>query len=299
MGDVFTLNLFMISRPRLKETEFNHLQLKRLFDKKLFRVLMFSDPHGWLADLTALRCINQVLSHTKVDEVCINGDIVDMPYISRHAGKLYEDGILSGYTEVGEMQYTREQILDPLRLSTDARIRIRIGNHCERVIKPFNIGQGQLARLATLYKHYETTQFDQMLGLNEGDGWLYDPSDVYTYFEKFDVVHGLSIAKNAPEKNIQEYMSSGASGHTHRLNSKYLTNRRAPYVWFELGCTRLIQQVEYFPTGKIADWQQGFVMVNFYTDGDKVRFYGETVPIIDGKCYYGGIIYDGNYKQAA
>jgi hypothetical protein len=287
----------MTFRPRLKENEYNQIQLKRLYDKKLYRVLFFSDPHGWLADQNALRCINQVAGHNRFDEVCINGDIVDLPYISRHTGKLYEDGILSGYSEVKEIEYTKEQILNPLRLSTDAKIRIRTGNHDERITKPFNIGQGQLAKLAVLYKHFETTDFGQMLGLKESDGYIYDPSDVYTYFDKFDVVHGLSLAKNASEKNIMEYMSSGCSGHTHRLNSKYITNRKAPYVWLELGCTRIIEQVEYLPTGKIADWQQGFVVVNFYIDGGKVRFYAETVPIIEGKCYYSGVLYDGMYKE--
>jgi hypothetical protein len=284
-------------RPRLRESEYNQYQLRKFYDKKLYKVLLFSDPHGWLADLSALRCINQVLQHNKFDEVCINGDVIDAPYISRHTGKLYEEGILNGYSEVKEIEYTREQILAPLRASTDAQIRVRLGNHDERITKPMNIGQSQLARLAVLYKHYETTDFGAMLGVKDTDGYIYDTADVFEYFDKFAVTHGLSLAKNAPEKNIYEYMSSGATGHTHRLNSKYLTNRKAPYVWFELGCTRLIEQVEYFPTGKIADWQQGFVEVVFYIDHDKVRFYGHPIPIIEGRCFYNGIVYDGNYKE--
>jgi hypothetical protein len=280
-------------RPRLSETEFNYIQLKEFFDKKLYRVLFFSDPHGWLADQRALRCINSVLKANKVNEVCINGDVVDMPYISRHTGKLYDDGILNGYSEIKEIEYTKEQILNPLRLSTDAEIRIRIGNHCERVTNPLNIGQSQLARLAILYKHFQTTEFDVMLDIKK-DGWVYDPSPVYTYFDKFDVCHGLSLAKNAPEMNIREYMSSGASGHTHRLHPYYKTNRKKPYVWCEMGHTRIGEQVEYFPTGKIPDWQQGFVMVNFYTEGDSVRFYLEPVCIVEGRCYYNGMVHDGN-----
>jgi predicted phosphodiesterase len=284
-------------RPRLSETQNNYWQLKKLYDKKLYKVLLFSDPHGWLADLSALRCINQILQHNQFDEVCINGDVIDAPYISRHSSKLYEDGILAGYSEVKEIEYTKEQILAPLRASTDANIRVRTGNHDDRIIKPVNIQQSQLARLAVLYKNYETTEFNKMLALDKNNGYTYDPSDIYTYFDKFDVTHGLSLAKNAPEKNIQEYMSSGATGHTHRLNSKYLTNRKAPYVWLELGCTRLIQQVEYLPTGKIADWQNGFATVYFSTEGDKVRFYAQTHIIIDGKCFFNGVVYDGSAEN--
>jgi len=283
-------------RPRLSENEFNLRQLKKFYDTKFYRLLIFSDCHGWLADQSALRCINSVLQSDKFDEVCINGDITDFPYISRHTSKLYEDGILNGYSEIGEIDYTKEQILKPLRLSTDAEIRVRIGNHDERVTNPINISQSQLARLAVMYKHFQTVKFEDMLELNESDGYVYDPSDVYTYFDMFDVVHGLSLAKNASEKNIQEYMSSGCSGHSHRLNSKFLTNRKKPYVWFESGCTRIIKEVEYFPTGKIADWQQGFVVVNFIEDGDNIRFYAQSHLILEGKTVYNGILHDGNHK---
>ena len=284
-------------RPRLTETQYNWWQLKQLYDKKMYSVLFFSDCHGWLCDLTTTRCINQILQHNNFNEVCINGDITDMPYISKHTGKLYEDGILAGYSEIKEIDYTKEQILKPLRLSTDAKIRIRLGNHDERITKPINISQSQLAKLAILFKNFNTTHYGEMLGVNNTDGFIYDESDCYTYFDIFDCVHGLSLNKNASERNIMEYMSSGTSGHTHRLNSKYLTNKKSPYVWFESGCTRIAEQVEYFPTGKVADWQNGFLVVNFLVESDKVRFYATPVIIIEGKCFYNGVLYDGNLKK--
>ena len=279
-----------LSEPQLKRLLLNEEeQEKKIHDSKVYRVLFFSDPHGWLADLKVLKCINEVLKDNHFDEVCINGDIMDLPYLSRHPKKLYEDGILKGYSEVKEVEYTKEQILKPLRLSTNAKIRVRIGNHDERITKPNSLGQSQAERLNVLYKELKTTEFDKMLGLD--DGFIYDPSDVYTYFNIFDVTHGLSLAKNASEKNIYEYMSSGATGHTHRLNSKFLTNKKAPYVWFELGCTRIAQEVEYLPTGKIADWQNGFVTVDFYKDGDRTLFFGSPYVIINGMCNYNGKIY--------
>ena len=276
-------------RPRFNETQSDWWKQKQLFDKQLYKVLIFSDCHGWLADLSALRCINQVLQHNKFDEVIINGDVTDMPYISKHSQKLYQEGILKGYTEVGEIEYTKEQILKPLRLSTDAKIRVRLGNHDERITNPYNLGDKQLARLAVLYKYYNSTKYNEMLSLNENDGFIYDESDVYNLFNIFDVTHGLSLNKTAAEKNIYEYMGSGSTGHTHRLNSKYLTNRKNPYVWLESGCTRLTKEVEFFPTGKTADWQQGFIEVVFTKDG----FFAQPTLILNGECYYNGIIYKG------
>lgn len=278
-----------MSRPRFNEIQTDWWQQKQLFDKQLYKVLIFSDCHGWLADLSALRCINKVLQHNKFDEVIINGDVTDMPYISKHSQKLYQEGILKGYTEVGEIEYTKEQILKPLRLSTDAKIRVRLGNHDERITNPYNLGDKQLARLAVLYKNYNSTKYNEMLSLNESDGYIYDESDVYNLFNIFDITHGLSLNKTAAEKNIFEYMGSGSTGHTHRLNSKYLTNRKNPYVWLESGCTRLTKEVEFFPTGKTADWQQGFIEVVFTNDG----FFAQPTLILNGECYYNGIIYKG------
>lgn len=287
-------------RPRISENEYNGWQLKKLWDKKLYKVLFFSDPHGWLADLRALRCINKVLQADEFDEVVINGDVVDMPYISRHVKKLNEDGILQGYSEVAELEYTKEQILKPLRASTNAKIRIRIGNHDERITSPLSISESQKDRLLVLGKHYNTshTNLAQMLGIQKDskdvDGFIYDPSPVTSWFDKFDAAHGLSLAKNAAEKNIYEYMGSGTSGHTHRLNCKFLTNRKNPYVWFESGCTRLIKDVEYLPTAKVADHQQGFVPVFFTKDWESVYFFGKPQIIVDGFCEYNGVIYNGN-----
>ena len=278
-----------MSRPRFNEIQTDWWQQKQLFDKQLYKVLIFSDCHGWLADLSALRCINKVLQHNKFDEVIINGDVTDMPYISKHNQKLYQEGILKGYTEVAEIEYTKEQILKPLRLSTDAKIRVRLGNHDERITNPYNLGDKQLARLAVLYKNYNSTKYNEMLSLNESDGFIYDESDVYNLFNIFDITHGLSLNKSAAEKNIFEYMGSGSTGHTHRLNSKYLTNRKNPYVWLESGCTRLTKEVEFFPTGKTADWQQGFIEVVFTKDS----FFAQPTLILNGECYYNGIIYKG------
>lgn len=258
-----------------------------------FKVLVFSDCHGWLADLRALRCINKVLQKNHFDEVCINGDVLDLPFLSKHTQKLYMDGILKDYTEVGEVEYTREQILKPLRLSTGANLRIRIGNHDQRITEPNLLGDKQLQRLAILYKHYQTTKLDEMLGLDSSQGFIYDPSDVHTYFDKFDVVHGLSLAKNAPEKNIQEYMSSGTSGHSHRLHAYPKTNKKNPYVWLESGNTRICERVEYFPTGKIPDWQQGYVCITFIRHSDDWFFHWECVQIINGRCMYANEFYSG------
>jgi len=259
-------------------------------NKGRFKALWFSDCHGWLADMKALGCINNILKDNKFDEVGINGDIVDMPYISAHARRLHEDGILSGYSEIGEIEYTRDQILRPLRLSTKANIVIRIGNHDERITKPFLLSKSQLATLQVMYKKFNTQSFDEMLGLKKLK-MEYDPSPIRSYFNMFDIVHGLSLAKSAQEKNIMEYMGSGASGHSHRLGIKYITNKRNPYCWLEMGCTRIKESVEYIPTAKMTDWQSGFIDVEFVMTKNGIMFFATPYIIINGTCMYNGTLY--------
>lgn len=261
--------------------------------KGSYDLLIESDAHGWLCDLKAQRVINKILQENHFDEVNMNGDMIDLPYISNHNQRLFGDGILRDYTEVGEVDYLREQILKPKRASTKAKMRLRLGNHDYRLTKPYLLGKGQLARLAVLYKHYETTKFDEMLSLSDLD-IVYDDSDICSYFNVFEVTHGLSIAKNAPEQNLNQYMCSGSTGHSHRLGSKYITTRKGTVVWFESGCTRLIEQVEYFPTGIIPQWQQGFVHIRFYLHNNKVKFSGHSYFINEGRCFFNGKLYDGN-----
>jgi predicted phosphodiesterase len=277
----------------MSETEYNYFQLRKLYDKKSYRIMLKSDEHGWLTDQTVQRCINKVMQQNKFDEIALLGDLGDWPYVSRHEKKLYDDGILAGYSEIGESEYIREQILKPMRASTDARIRFIPGNHDERLTKPHLNSKGQLARLAVLHKHYKSTEIQKILGFDE-HCIEWDGKDFINWFDLFTGVHGLSLAKNAPEKNIYEYMTSGASGHTHRLQYKPITNRDSCYVWIECGCGRVKTEVEYFPTGRIPDWQHGFVVVNFYTVNDKAMFYAQPVQIINGTCMYNGIIYNGN-----
>lgn len=280
-------------RPRLNERESNWWQLKTLTDKKIYSVLLKSDEHGWLTDLKVQRCINKVLQANKFHEVAMLGDLADLPYISRHEKKLFDDGILAGYSEIKEVEYTKEQILKPLRHSTDAKISFIPGNHDERITKPHMNSKGQLARLAILFKEYRSTEYQNIFSFSEfGIDW--DGKDYINWFDKFTGVHGLSLAKNAGEKNIYEYMGSGCSGHSHRLNYKPITNRNNPYVWLEVGCGRVREEVEYFPTGRIPDWQHGFASVHFYTVGKDIFFFAQTHQIINGMCMYNGVVYDGN-----
>lgn len=256
-------------------------------NKGLYKLLILSDLHGVFIDHKAWQVVLEVIKNNKFDEIVLNGDIIDFPFISKHDKKLFLIPVLQNYSEALEIEFTKKVILKPLReAAPDTKIVFRLGNHEERLTE----GKYTVAaeRLAKLFKHYNSSELDQMLELDSLD-IEYDPSEVRNYFDKFDVVHGLSLAKTAPRNNINMYMGSGTSGHSHRLNSTYVRNKKHPYIWVESGCLRIVDNVEYLNTAMVADWMQGFVTVVFDTESD--YFYTKTHPIVNGSCEFNGVIY--------
>ena len=273
--------------------------LKRLFgqqEKDFFKILVFSDVHGILVDKKVFHCLLSIIKRNYFDEIVDNGDTIDLPYISRHTRQIRrfndKSDLLRNYSEINEIEFTKRNILRPLREAADDSIKIikRDGNHDERITKPGSFNKDQLERLAELYQAYETTRLDEILSLKE-IGIEYDPTPERNYFNAFSVVHGLSLSKNAPIKNIGEYLCSGTSGHTHRLNSTYSTRRGRYLTWLESGCIRLKDEVEYIPTAKIPDWQNGFITATFDLREERPIIYAETHAIDKGECYFNGNIY--------
>jgi hypothetical protein len=280
-------------RPRLSESEFFRLHKIREQEEGIYRLLVISDPHGVLLCKKSFCCFLEILKHNPFNEVLINGDLGDFPYLSSHSHRLWEDGVLRNYTEINEIEFIKKNILAPIKeVAPLARKVIKPGNHDERVTKPRSLTKEQLERLSRLHVQYNTLSYAEMLDL-KGMGFAWDDRVVTNYFNVFDATHGLSLAKTASEKNIYEYMSSGTTGHTHRANPKYITNAKGQYGWFESGCMRIREQVEYFPTGKIADWQNALIPVTFDLRGEKPVFHARPHLIIGGECEYNGVIYDG------
>lgn len=264
--------------PKIKITNKN---------KGLHNLLVISDLHGVFLDEKAWQIMLSVIKNSSFDEIVLNGDILDFPLLSKHDKKLFAIPVMQNYSEVLEIEFTKKVILKPLReAAPNAKIVFRIGNHEERLTE----GKYTVAaeRLAKLFKHYNSSEIEQMLELDKFD-IEYDPSEVRNYFDRFDVVHGLSLAKTAPRNNINMYMGSGTSGHSHRANVTYIRNKKSPYVWIESGCLRTIDNVEYLPTAMVADWMQGFVTVVFDNDSD--LFYAKMNPIVNGTCEFNGIVY--------
>lgn len=265
-------------------------------EEKVLKLLIFSDVHGILVDRKAYDCMLSVIDNNHFDEIVDNGDMLDLPYLSRHTKKLNpEHECLKDYSEIKEIEFVKNELYKPLtEVAGGAKIVKRDGNHDERITRPQSLSKDQLERLYELHIKYDSTKLDKMLSLDEL-GIEYDDSVRRDYFGMFHIVHGLSLAKNAPSKNIGEYFGSGTSGHTHRLGIRHIKTQKGPMSWAESGCLRLLDSVEYLPTGKIADWAHGFVTATFDLSEDQPKLFLKNHPIVDGVCEFNGKIY--SYKD--
>jgi len=273
-------------RPRLSPEEYEALRITKDKHPKYKRIMILSDMHMPFVDQDAVNCVISVLEDNYFDEIIFNGDIFDFPFISRHARRLYPVTNMTEVEEVEQFKY----ITSVIKKATSSSLVFREGNHEERVTKPYSSTKEQLERISTLYNYFNTTSLQDMLSNSIDE---YDPSPERNYYNMFSVVHGVSLAQNAPKKNLYTYMSSGCSGHTHRLNSVYISNKRDNYVWLESGHLRNQTEVEYLPTANVANWQQGFVTVTFYLGEDEPRFFAQAHPIIENSVLYNGILYRG------
>lgn len=270
-------------RPRLTKEEYEWLKSKKESNKNFYKLLIISDLHIAYLDYAAMQSVINLIEDNYFDEIIFNGDVFDFPYLSKYHKRLYDD-TLSEAEEIEEFKIIASKIKD----RTKAKLIFREGNHEERLTNPYILSKEQLTRVANVYKYYKT---DTLKGILSSVIDEYDPYPERFYYNIFYVIHGLSIAKNAATKNLYTYMASGTSGHSHRLNSTYIANKKHNYVWIESGCLRTIENVEYLPTASVADWMQGFVIVTFYLGERKPMFFANTYSIVKGKCYYNNVIY--------
>lgn len=269
------------------------LQQKRGLKNKQHRILIASDTHGIFLDLGVRDCLLRILKQHHFDEVILNGDLTDMPYLSDHKSrmKLNEKAISRDYSETKEIEYTTEQLFKALKntVSQETKIIARLGNHDERITDPKRLDRDQLLRLQNLQINFQTIDYSKMLKLDEV-GIEYDPTPVRSYFNIYDIVHGLSLRDTAAKQNLTEYDNSGSSGHTHRLGSISLTKKNRHLMWNESGCMRNIKAIEYMPTAKTPNWANGFCETVFDLNDEPIVF-SKNHLIQNNRCAFNGYVY--------
>lgn len=225
--------------------------------------MVISDLHSTFLDEKAFKVWLQVYKDNHFDRIVLNGDTLDFPTVSEHAQKLehYAPHIIDNYSLDEELDFTIEKIIQPIhRAHPEVPMLLRLGNHCERFLRPNKANARAVADILDTSRRRGTTRLEDMLRLDKYNATLsYNGVDRY---HKFTFIHGVSTAPGAPTVNLKKY-GSGTSGHSHRMGSTVETFYKGRRSWNESGCLRTITDVEYLPRGDVPNWCQGFLTLYF------------------------------------
>jgi predicted phosphodiesterase len=237
-------------------------------------LLVISDIHSFYVDKRFFQLVLDFLKEnlSEVTFVIINGDLLDFPLLSKHIKKLYH----KVPDEIEEIEFVKREILAPIREHNSyTRIIYKPGNHEERLTAPKIYSNGNAERIACIHKHYNTGSISDMLELTKYR-IEYDEAPV-TLLNDVHFLHGASVSKYAGDKNITDFCFNGVTGHTHRLSMRLKTVYYKTLFWMETGCLCDIKKIDYLPTAKVADWQNGFGVIELYKKKNKVVYISPTI----------------------
>lgn len=215
-----------------------------------------SDIHYPYEDPDAMKLVTQFLKDFKPDVLLFNGDIHDMPHISKYAVGRRE--LLKQTPLQDHLDHGIEGMHKLIDAARPREVKYALGNHEERWEPYLGSKAPELASLKCL-------EFDKVFKLDGiewkryGDGfWLNDRLFVY---------HGGYVGANWTEKERKAIGASSITGHQHKQGVSYFTDRSRSYKNIGQGCLCKLNP-PYLKTP--ADWQQGFVY-GWIIDDDKFR----------------------------
>jgi UDP-2,3-diacylglucosamine pyrophosphatase LpxH len=227
-----------------------------------------SDIHYPYQDAAALKLVTMFLKDFHPHELYFNGDIYDMPQISKYSMRRAE---LLKTTSVQEhLDIGNEGVARLVDAAGARKNRFTLGNHEDRWEMYLGSEAKALASLRCL-EFDKVFQLDKMEWKKYGDGfWLNDRLFLY---------HGTFINVNWTDTERQRIGASTITGHMHKQRVTYHTDRSKTYKSIGQGCLCKLDP----PYLRIPpNWQQGFAY-GYLMDSEK--FITKEVEIIEGDGY--------------
>lgn len=227
-----------------------------------------SDIHFPNHDEKAVKVFLDTLDQIKVDEVVLNGDILDFGGLSSHADASAAERVKADAAVVGEF-------LDAIQ-----RRRIRVswndGNHDDRLYSFVERVTPQLTGLVSIpdLLSFKKRRIDYM---------RYSGDSVRFLSPKLGVTHGALFGAHYTKDTLSKYGVSMIVGHAHRPQYSEMPTVgpdgcQARGCW-GLGCMVPVQHVRYLR--KPSGWTQGFGLVSVHqSSGD---FAVQQVNLIRGR----------------
>lgn len=215
-----------------------------------------SDIHFPHEDPQAIKLVEQFLRDFHPDELYLNGDIWDMPQISKYAVRRTE--LLRSTDIQDDLDHGIEGVARLIDAAAPRKTCLALGNHEER----WETYLGSQAKAIAGLRCLDFDKLFQLQGIDwkkYGEGfWLNDRLFLY---------HGFNIGVNWTDKEREGAGASTITGHKHQQRVTYHRDRSRTYKNIGQGCLCKLN-VPYLRTP--PNWQQGFVY-GYIIDNDKFR----------------------------
>ncbi len=253
--------------------------------------LILNDIHVPYQDERAIQIVCDVASDLRPHGIVLNGDILDLPEVSRHnAGSV---ALLEG-KRIAKTFTAGNKLLDQLDRAVGSRCTDRHwinGNHENRWYRWLQSGDN------VVFADDETTDLPARLGLARR-GYVYhrDYPTAHVKLGKLVITHGQWSGKYPAARHMERYQTSVLVGHTHTVQTYHASTWDGQRVAY---CNGYLadpdsEAMAYAPPPRA--WQQGFAVAYVAPDG---KFWVQLLSIVDGELHYGGKQYPKSLRRAA
>lgn len=228
-----------------------------------------SDIHYPYHDEAAMELVLKFLKDFQPDELYLNGDIWDMPQISKYNRRKEEWAdrrTLQEHIDIGNKGVA--EIIDAAGARKNYVI---MGNHEDR----WNSYLGSAAKELASLRALDMENLFNLSAVNwcrYGEGfWVNDNLFIY---------HGTATSQAWTEREQKSVGASTITGHMHRQRVTYHTDRKSTYKSIGQGCLCMMNP-PYHRTP--PDWQQGFAFGYTWDDHKFRAIESEIITGEDGK----------------
>jgi hypothetical protein len=238
------------------------------------KYLIIADVHlesGVQEDLSYLT-IKNLIAKEKFDGIYINGDFLDLSYISRWTADsplLVEGKRLKADLDLldVELKYMRKYAKEITFLS---------GNHCDRLnkmVEAIPVLEG-LISIEEICRDNKVTHIPTV-------------NQPHKIFDDLYISHGLSLNKYAAANNVEKSGVSMITSHSHRTQ-QYTTSylNQVAITGYSIGCISSLNP-DYVAGKRISGWSQSFAILNCEPGLWDIQIY----MLKNHKCIVNGKVY--------
>lgn len=245
--------------------------------------LLWGDTHFPLQCDDTLKVVAAIAKDVQPDVLCHMGDLIDSTDLSEK----FKKNPARKETLQDEINMGRAHLAHMRVLCPDAKFILLEGNHEERMTRVLWNMEGPARSLSLLTDVQKVLTWPYLLGCEElGIEFVpYKQQSTRSFLPKFLLKHGTLVRSKGgytAHSELSKYGMSGASGHTHRLDSIMHRDHNGNHVWLETGCTCLLNP-DYTQD---PDWQNGCVVLTVHRETG--AFQAELVYIHKGNAVFRG-----------